>query len=83
MYDQILGAIFFGIFCISYNRVNIYFQFLGNCQYDEYKCNNGDCIQLSNICDGITDCKSGEDEANCPTTTPTPLIPDVPGNFID
>ena len=34
---------------------------------DEFRCENGGCIDASKLCDYIPDCEGGEDEANCST----------------
>uniref|UniRef100_A0A8D8Q830 Low-density lipoprotein receptor-related protein 2 n=1 Tax=Cacopsylla melanoneura TaxID=428564 RepID=A0A8D8Q830_9HEMI len=36
------------------------------CEYDEYRCDTGECIPASQRCDGRTDCVSGSDETGCP-----------------
>lgn len=42
---------------------------LGNtnaeCSDDEYTCPDGRCILRSWVCDGVQDCKKGEDELEC------------------
>ena len=35
------------------------------CEGDEFTCNNGDCIDANQECDGNRDCRDGEDELNC------------------
>ena len=35
------------------------------CGQNETSCNNGDCISISFLCDGWSDCEDEEDEANC------------------
>nr|CAD7392248.1 unnamed protein product [Timema cristinae] len=37
-----------------------------SCGSDEFRCNDGRCIDDFRRCDYIMDCTSGEDEANCP-----------------
>jgi hypothetical protein len=37
---------------------------LGNCLKGEFKCADGMCIHISQMCDHIRDCKDGSDE-NC------------------
>lgn len=38
----------------------------GPCEIDEFQCNNGRCIRLSNVCDGTCDCGySCDDENSC------------------
>lgn len=32
----------------------------------EFPCGNGDCIALSEVCDGTFHCHGGEDEEHCP-----------------
>lgn len=38
------------------------------CQTHQFRCNSGNCIQDSWLCDGIRDCDGGEDEENCDGT---------------
>ena len=39
---------------------------LDSCDDDEFRCNDGDCIPGSYVCDDDPDCSSGEDEdQNC------------------
>lgn len=46
------------------------------CEYGaEFRCRNGDCIQLGQVCDGTRDCVSGEDEASCLGRETTPSQP--------
>lgn len=36
------------------------------CNDDEYECEDGACIKLEQVCDGVRDCHAGDDEAlNC------------------
>ena len=35
------------------------------CPYFSFTCGDGSCVSMSTVCDGETDCKSGEDESNC------------------
>jgi len=35
------------------------------CNDDQFKCNDTRCIQSKLLCDGVPDCNTGEDEANC------------------
>nr|CAD7195788.1 unnamed protein product [Timema douglasi] len=41
-----------------------------SCGSDEFRCNDGRCIDDFRRCDYIMDCTSGEDEANCPNISP-------------
>nr|XP_033778769.1 basement membrane-specific heparan sulfate proteoglycan core protein isoform X4 [Geotrypetes seraphini] len=40
------------------------------CRRDEARCPNGQCIPRDYLCDGERDCRDGEDELNCGTTSP-------------
>ena len=35
------------------------------CGFDNVSCKNGTCLASTSLCDGQTDCMSGEDEINC------------------
>ena len=35
------------------------------CRRDQFTCGDGDCISERYVCDGIKDCRWGEDEQNC------------------
>ena len=35
------------------------------CNFDEYTCLDGTCIQMDDVCDGISDCDDKSDELNC------------------
>ena len=48
--------------------LNIY-RHLEECKYDEFKCENGDCIISAFRCDGIEDCIDGADENGCAGNT--------------
>ena len=37
------------------------------CAGGQFDCGNFTCIAQWKVCDGITNCKNGEDEVNCPT----------------
>lgn len=37
----------------------------GDCEPNEYKCNNGRCIQRMWVCDGEDDCGDRSDEHSC------------------
>merc|ERR1712064_173917 len=41
------------------------------CPYWKFRCNNGQCINQYQKCNGHTDCYDGSDEWNC-ATTPKP-----------
>ncbi|GAB0094384.1 Putative vitellogenin receptor [Sergentomyia squamirostris] len=36
-----------------------------SCKADQYECDNGECINDKNLCDGTRDCKDGSDEVDC------------------
>ena len=42
-----------------------FFQFVGSCAHDEFKCVNGKCIQNNMLCDGFNNCGDDSDENNC------------------
>lgn len=48
------------------------------CRYNQWRCNNGQCITASARCNGNHyDCRDGSDERFCPsltTSTPSPTI---------
>lgn len=35
------------------------------CTPDQFRCNNGHCLNLAKRCDGVSDCVHGEDEELC------------------
>ncbi|GAA6084184.1 low-density lipoprotein receptor-related protein 1B, partial, partial [Tachysurus ichikawai] len=39
-----------------------------HCAQDQFQCHNNLCISAKWLCDGQEDCKTGEDERNCPGT---------------
>ena len=39
---------------------------LVKCDYDEFTCNNGNCVPKSYMCDGDNDCGDRSDERGCP-----------------
>ncbi|PVD24371.1 hypothetical protein C0Q70_14852 [Pomacea canaliculata] len=41
------------------------------CGENEFRCNNGVCIQDEWTCDTERDCRDGSDEINCPTLHPS------------
>ena len=47
---------------------------IGGCTWDQFRCDNGQCIQVFLKCDRLWHCKDGSDERNCPLST------QIPGN---
>ena len=45
--------------------------FLEECPANEFKCNNGDCIDEEGRCDDMFQCKDDSDESDCLLTTDT------------
>ena len=39
--------------------------FESECDYDEFRCNDGDCIPKEARCNGKVSCSQGEDEIDC------------------
>jgi hypothetical protein len=39
---------------------------LKDCALNNFKCNNGECINSTSRCDQSIDCRDGSDEQNCP-----------------
>lgn len=35
------------------------------CLSDELKCDDGSCVHVTKLCDGVKDCAEGSDETNC------------------
>ncbi len=44
---------------------NIHSMHNSTCQSGQFKCHNGECILDVHICDGMSDCTTGEDEGSC------------------
>lgn len=42
------------------------------CRPEEFRCNNGQCISKSFVCDKDDDCTDGSDETTCPEPTCSP-----------
>ena len=41
------------------------FIFFSECHPDQYKCSNGQCIDMSDVCNGRNDCLDYSDENIC------------------
>lgn len=52
-------------FTISFNLINISFNFFIDCRENEFQCHDGTCVNKDNVCDGQADCTEAEDEQNC------------------
>ncbi|XP_073829721.1 terribly reduced optic lobes isoform X13 [Musca autumnalis] len=49
----------------SGDRQNIYDEDEEVCRYNEFRCDNGQCIPYSEVCDNIYDCSDYSDERDC------------------
>lgn len=38
---------------------------LTDCTADQFRCDSGQCVTVHSMCDGITYCLDGSDQANC------------------
>ena len=36
------------------------------CNSVEWRCGSGECVLLTQLCNGVRDCRDGTDEAQCP-----------------
>ncbi|CAG4984199.1 unnamed protein product [Parnassius apollo] len=50
------------VHCAVHIRAQLFRQ---TCGADDFRCNNGRCIEGSRRCDRVVDCPSQEDEQNC------------------
>ena len=62
---ELSSMINFLLFCIaqSFSVSSSY------CHYWQVRCNNGQCVNRDNLCDGLSQCYDGSDEwsSNCPS----------------
>ena len=52
----------------SFNNLPIFGYTDNDCGVGQFKCNDGKCITLNQICDKTSDCGDAEDESVCPAT---------------
>ncbi|KAK3085843.1 hypothetical protein FSP39_009515 [Pinctada imbricata] len=50
----------------------------GSCSVDEFLCTSNECISQRRLCDGTSDCRSGEDEDMCSDDGPAMTVSGVP-----
>lgn len=51
---------------ISFQEFYYFIFFISECDSsNEFECHDGNCILLSDKCNGVVDCHEGEDEDNC------------------
>ena len=52
------------------NTIQSFYQnFVSECAFTMFTCDNLECVNGTSRCDGVTDCSDGTDEAGCITTT--------------
>jgi Low-density lipoprotein receptor domain class A. len=39
--------------------------FTDSCRPDEFRCNDGMCLEDSKVCNGYAECRDGSDESHC------------------